>query len=869
MTRSPLPHLVRRALARQVLRPGRSVGLAALTAAVVVGLGTRLPAGAPEISPKADDKTTVITKVDDGIPLPAGAVHRFGNRLARHPDGINGVTVSPDGKLAATIGQSSVIVWDLKTMAAKCILRDQVSPGYYGDSGARVSFFPDSRHVLVAVYPGNNYYIQMERGQKVEVARVYDVETGKLKFAVRGDADYWTGAWLTAKGKEIAVYAQQAVTFHDATSGKELRKVACGPELNGLLAVAPEVSLLAMRRNDNNTLILVDATTGKRPAELTVENMGRVALTPDGKRLAVSDGANKIHIHDLEANKELFAFAQPGNNPVAQMQFSADKRTLYFGGRFGRLFRWDLKTNKKLPDVGQHSTWSLTSLVVSPDETMLYSTANDKLIKRWDLKTLKEIPAPDGYITQTAVVPLPDRRTMLVADHQGALDRWDLLSGKHLGRLQEQKSGGIDCVAVSADGRWFAGGRTTQDVTLWDLQAGKLERIIPLVEKPDGKGSDHVRRVAFSGDGKVLFTGSQKTGITAWEVPTGKKVWNAPGVGPYLAVDPKGRWVAAGGGYNREQVQWTLLSQVTGEVLRRVDVIPAERTEVQQQVFVRYPAYLGDLRFTPDGSRLVTSHYDQALRVWEPGTGREVGRLTGTGHGGGLAISADGRWAGVGQQDKKITVWELASGKKVLELTGHDSNVRDVAFTPDGKGIIGNADLAPVLWALDPRDNAKPDAATWDVLASDDGAKAYRAQWALVRDPAAAVKLLTEKVKPAELALDRAKFDQWVADLDSPQFRLREAAERELTRSGLRVPLGWLRKALAESKGDEPRARLGRVLAQREKPNPEEWRLERAVQVLELAGTPEAQALLKTWAGIESPLADDSRGALERLSKRW
>lgn len=861
MTRSPLPHLVRRVLAHEAVPVQR----VALAAAVVIGVVTRMPAGAPDAA-KKDGTEVVVARVDDGVPLPAGAVHRFGNRLARHPDGINGVTVSPDGKLAATIGQLSVIVWDLKTMAAKCILRDQVSPGYYGDSGARASFFPDSKQVLVAVYPGNNYYIQMERGQKVEVARVYDVETGKLKFAVKGDADYWTGAWLTAKGKEIAAYAQQAVTFYDAKDGKELRKVACGPELNGLLAVAPEANLLAMRRNDNNTLTLIDGTTGQRPDEITVEGIGRVALTPDGKRLAVSDGAGKVHIRDVKEKKELFAFAAPAGKGTVVMRFSADQQTLFIGGQHGRMYRWDLKTNKKLADVGQHSTWSLTSLALSPDETVLYSTANDKLIKRWDLKTLKEVPAPDGYITQTAVVPLPDRRTMLVADHQGALDRWDLASGKHVGRLQGQKAGGIDCVAVSADGRWFAGGRTTQDVTLWDLKANKLERIIPLVEQPDSKGSDHVRRVAFSGDGRVLFTGSGKTGITAWEVPTGKKLWHAPGIGPYLAVDPKGRWVAAGGGYNREQVQWTLLNQGTGEVLRKVDVV--QQQQQQDQMMIYYPAYLGDLRFTPDGSRLVTSHYDNALRIWEPGTGREVARLTGNTLGGGLTISADGRWAGVGQSDKKITLWELASGKKVLELTGHDSNVRDVAFTPDGKGIVGNADLAPVLWALDPRDSAKPDATSWDVLVSDDGAKAYRAQWALVRDPAAAIKLLGEKVKPAELALDRSKFDKWVADLDSPQFRLREAAERELTRAGLRVPLGWLRKALDDSKGDEPRARLTRVLTQREKPNPEEWRLDRAVQVLELAGTPEALALLKAWAAVDgSPVTEASREAVGRVGK--
>jgi len=141
---------------------------------------------------------------------------------------------------------------------------------------------------------------------------------------------------------------------------------------------------------------------------------------------------------------------------------------------------------------------------------------------------------------------------------------------------------------------------------------------------------------------------------------------------------------------------------------------------------------------------------------------------------------------------------------------------------------------------------------------------------ALVRDPKGAVKLFAEKVKPAELAVPRADFDKWVANLDSPQFRAREAAERELTKAGARVPVGWLRKALADAKSDEPRARLGRVLAARDKRQPDEWRLGRAVQVLERAGTDEAKALLKTWAAAPdgTQVAVEAKAALERVARR-
>jgi hypothetical protein len=173
-----------------------------------------------------------------------------------------------------------------------------------------------------------------------------------------------------------------------------------------------------------------------------------------------------------------------------------------------------------------------------------------------------------------------------------------------------------------------------------------------------------------------------------------------------------------------------------------------------------------------------------------------------------------------------------------------------------------------VLWDLCPED--LPTAGLWESLASDDAAQAYRAQWALIRDPSAAVKLFNAQVKPADLALKRELFDKWVADLDSPQFRVREAAKKELRTAGGKVAIGWLRKALADSKSDESGARLTRILGDRENaPDPNGLRLTRAVQVLELAGTHETRAVLKAWAAPDgSPLADETAGALRRVAKR-
>ena len=267
-------------------------------------------------------------------------------------------------------------------------------------------------------------------------------------------------------------------------------------------------------------LKLFDARSGKEIYALPNVQVVQAAFSPDGKQLAIHDATGKVTFHDPDAGKELYSFDHPAAKQMGPMRFSKDAQTLYFGGQHGQLYRWDLKNNKRLLDPGRHTTWTLSSIALSPDESILYSMGWNKIIHRWDLKTGKQLPTPDGYITQTVAIPDTDGKHLIVADHGGSLDYWDLATGQKTKRLQTNTFG-FDCLDVTADGRWLAGGRTVQDVQIWDLVTGKVERTIPLVEKPDQHGGDHVKRVAFRPDGKVLLTASKKTGITAWDAPPG------------------------------------------------------------------------------------------------------------------------------------------------------------------------------------------------------------------------------------------------------------------------------------------------------------------------------------------------------------
>jgi outer membrane protein assembly factor BamB len=445
----------------------------------------------------------------------------------------------------------------------------------------------------------------------------------------------------------------------------------------------------------------------------------------------------------------------------------------------------------------------------------------------------------------------PDGKQIVVGSNSGRIDVYDLSTGR-LERSLQTSGPSVRLLTVSSDGRRLAASKGLGEVQVWDLPAGKLIQTFRVRSAGEDRGQ--VERLAFGPGGKVLFIGAdaytngENGGATAWDPTNGKRLWHAPNCGYNIAADPRGHWVLTGL-LQEEPSQLGLLDTATGKVDRRLIIEPS--TEEADGVLMAVDASATlDRLFTPDGSRLVTIHDDGTVRMWDPEECKEIVRMkarpSGSFEPGGLAGSPDGRWAAV-RNGREVQIWELVSGRQVYTITGLEASPREMVFTRDGRGLVASSGPAPILWSLRPTKDAPTDR-LWELLAADDSTEAYRALWALIDNPKIAVPLFASKVRPAELVMERAKFDRLVTGLDSPDFPTRERAERDLTAAGFTVPPTWIRKMLAESKSEEVRARLGRILTAREGPSPARWRLERAVQALELARTEEAGKLLREWA---------------------
>ncbi len=94
-----------------------------------------------------------------------------------------------------------------------------------------------------------------------------------------------------------------------------------------------------------------------------------------------------------------------------------------------------------------------------------------------------------------------------------------------------------------------------------------------------------------------------------------------------------------------------------------------------------YGGVLTSVAFSPDSRRLLTTSYDQFVRVWDAATGKHLRDLAG--HGATLfcaAYSPDGRRIASGGRDNNVRIWDAETFEPVARLAGHEDFIYSLAL---------------------------------------------------------------------------------------------------------------------------------------------------------------------------------------------
>lgn len=179
--------------------------------------------------------------------------------------------------------------------------------------------------------------------------------------------------------------------------------------------------------------------------------------------------------------------------------------------------------------------------------------------------------------------------------------------------------------------------------------------------------------LAFSPDGKRVFSGSDDGSLRVWDPEIGRAVRTFPSRIRWTGVpvvDPQGAWLASGSGEVRDLR--------TGEVRAVLEGVP-------NGVF--------NLVVNRDGSLLAGIDYDDRVCAWDPRTGRKRYTVAEDRKPGpGIALSGDGRYLAYGTRDGDLRLCGGAAGNRLRSIPMDPGEiVGPVCFSPDGATVVAGS----------------------------------------------------------------------------------------------------------------------------------------------------------------------------------
>ncbi|WP_289942129.1 AAA family ATPase [Streptomyces sp. S.PNR 29] len=451
---------------------------------------------------------------DHTVRLWSLARHRTLAVLRGHGDAVNSVVFSPDNKtLAVGYTDHTVRLWDALGHRSLARLRGHT------DQVNSVAFSHDGSMLASAGGEG--------------VVRLWDVADRRLIAVLPGHTDYVMDVAFSATANVLA-----SAGFDGTVALWDLdRSVLISHPLRevGALALSPDGRTLAVA-GDNRKVELWDLPGRRRAATLAGHTgaVRSVAFSPDGHVLATAGNDGTTRLWDLGGRRTTATLAGH-TGAVQSVAFSPDGRTLATAGTDRTVRLWEVAGGTSTAVLAAHSDF-VNTVAFSPDGRVVATASDDRTVRLWKVTGRRPTATLTGHTGAVRSVAFsPDGHTLATAGNDGTTRLWDLTDRRSTATLTGH-TGAVRSVAFSPDGRTLATASNDGTTRLWDRADGRIAATLT-------GHTAAVSAVAYSAT-DTLLTGSTDGTVRIWDMDVRRRIANIcraigpPGPGKEPSLEP-------------------------------------------------------------------------------------------------------------------------------------------------------------------------------------------------------------------------------------------------------------------------------------------------------------------------------------------
>lgn len=478
----------------------------------------------------------------------------------------------------------------------------------------------------------------------------------------------------------------------------------------------------------NNLLKLIDIENGREIKTFKNPSFFGGGFSPDGNYIL--NLSNQPELISTISGRLVQTFNSKADY-IFDFAFSSDGKYLLLAENKD-VSLWDLSTGEKIKDF-EGSGSSIMEVTFGPRDKYIISWSNDWVLKVWDIISGREINSiqfwnsasfsnsdtpPDGFFDRADIAFSSDGNYMVYAAKsvrerfQHKVELWDIIEGKKI-KTFNCLSKDIYYVLFTPDNSIV--GRKEDSLVLWDISTGKT------VKKYNGKFNNvvfsntgkffltkegelnypkislrnfedgqiirtymsqlpSVNSIAFSENGKFLYSANSDGSVNKWEINRGKMSVAIDGDNSYKSIillNNYGKNVI----YGRLDNSFSLVDTNTGEEIKTVSLSLNDSSPLINTAFLSHDANL-----------LVTKDSNEQLAVIDINESSGPKIFNNKFQINSVAISPDNQYLFAGGSNDVLNIYDLKKGllaktmggsNTLAYYLGYDNPITSIAISPN------------------------------------------------------------------------------------------------------------------------------------------------------------------------------------------